>query len=137
MKRILTRWIVDLKLDGWVRITDLGTLPGRLKHSPHHPAATPLSSTALARLDPPLTSHPPCPNVGMTVALARSLARSLATDCVARLSFMFDAPDAELGAGIDGVDHTKYNPGLIRESMSDVIRNVRHFPAQFPPFSLV
>lgn len=38
--------------------------------------------------------------------------------------FMFDAPDAELGAGIDGVDHTKYNPALIRESMSDVIRNV-------------
>jgi hypothetical protein len=54
MKRILTRWIVDLKLDG----------------------------------------------------------------------FMFDAPDAELGAGIDGVDHTKYDPALIRESMSDVIRNV-------------
>lgn len=54
MKRILTRWIVDLKLDG----------------------------------------------------------------------FMFDAPDAELGAGIDGADHSRYTPALIRESISDVIRNV-------------
>ena len=38
--------------------------------------------------------------------------------------FMFDAPDAELGAGIDGADHSPYNPALIRASMSDVIRNV-------------
>jgi len=38
--------------------------------------------------------------------------------------FMFDAPDAELGAGIDGADHSKYNPALIREAMSSVIRNV-------------
>ena len=37
--------------------------------------------------------------------------------------FMFDAPDAELGAGIDGAAHSKYNPALIRESMSDVIHN--------------
>ncbi len=38
--------------------------------------------------------------------------------------FMFDAPDAELGAGIDGAAHSKYDPALIRESMSDVIHNV-------------
>lgn len=38
--------------------------------------------------------------------------------------FMFDAPDAELGAGIDGAAHSKYNPELIRESMSNVIHTV-------------
>ena len=38
--------------------------------------------------------------------------------------FMFDAPDAELGAGIDGAAHSKYDPSLIRESMSGVIHNV-------------
>jgi hypothetical protein len=38
--------------------------------------------------------------------------------------FMFDAPDAELGAGIDGADHSQYNPALIRQSISGVIRNV-------------
>ena len=36
--------------------------------------------------------------------------------------FMFDAPDVELGA--TAVDHGKYNPALIRESISGVIRNV-------------
>jgi len=38
--------------------------------------------------------------------------------------FMFDAPDGYIGAGNDGVDHTKYNPQLIRDSISGVIRNV-------------
>ena len=38
--------------------------------------------------------------------------------------FMFDAPDGYIGAGNDGVDNSKYNPALIRESISDVIRNV-------------
>ena len=37
---------------------------------------------------------------------------------------MFDAPGAELGAGVDGADHSKFAPALIRESMSGVIRNV-------------
>ena len=38
---------------------------------------------------------------------------------------MFDAPGAELGAGVDGADHSKYDPALIRESMSGVIRRRR------------
>ena len=54
MIRILTRWVVDLKLDGW----------------------------------------------------------------------MFDAPDGYLGAGNDGVGHSAYHPELIRQSITDVIRNV-------------
>lgn len=38
--------------------------------------------------------------------------------------FMFDAPDGYIGAGNDGVDHSKYNPELLREAITGVIRNV-------------
>ena len=37
---------------------------------------------------------------------------------------MFDAPDGYIGAGNDGVDNSPFNPALIRESISGVIRNV-------------
>ena len=38
--------------------------------------------------------------------------------------FMFDAPDGYIGAGNDGVAGLPYNPGLLREALSGVIRNV-------------
>ena len=38
--------------------------------------------------------------------------------------FMFDAPDGYVGAGNDGVDHSPYNPALLKESITGVIRNV-------------
>jgi hypothetical protein len=43
---------------------------------------------------------------------------------------MFDAPDGYLGAGNDGVDRSKYTPALIRETITDVIRNVSDGPGR-------
>lgn len=57
----------------------------------------------------------------------RAEMRRIVTRWIAQLGldgFMFDAPDAELGAGIDGADHSPYNPAFIRDSISGIIRNV-------------